>query len=212
MGDLNTDLAELRGNVASHVPAEIAEVLKADRARFVGVVAEAAAKPGAAMPDFTLPDATGARVSLGELVADGPAVLVFYRGAWCPYCNLALRTYQQEVLPELENLGARLVAVSPQLPDDSLSTKDLEFTVLSDVGNELGRALGITFRLDPATKPAFDTLIGDVEKLNGATEWELPYPTVLVVDRERVIRFIDVHPDYTTRTDPADVLAAVKAL
>ncbi|KZB83242.1 peroxiredoxin-like family protein [Amycolatopsis regifaucium] len=208
MGDLNTDLAELRADVASHVPAEIAEVLKADREGFVGVIAEAAAKPGTAMPDLTLPDASGGRVP----VADGPAVVVFYRGAWCPYCNLALRTYQREVLPELENLGAKLIAVSPQLPDDSLSTKDLEFTVLSDVGNELGRALGITFRLDPATKPTFDTLIGDVEKINGAEEWELPYPTVLVVDGEGVIRFIDVHPDYTTRTDPADILAAVKAL
>ncbi len=208
MGDLNTELAELRGNVASHVPAEIADVLKADREKFVGVVAEAAAKAGTAMPDVTLPDAAGARVS----VAGGPAVVVFYRGAWCPYCNLALRTYQQEILPELEKLGVRLIAVSPQLPDDSLSTKDLEFTVLSDVGNELGRALGITFRLSPETKPAFDTLIGDVEKINGEQDWELPYPTVLVVDREGVIRYIDVHPDYTTRTDPADVLAAVKAL
>lgn len=212
MGDLNIDLAELRGTVASHVPAEIAEVLKADRETFVGVVAEAAAKPGTVMPDFTLPDADGASVSLGGLVADGPAVVVFYRGAWCPYCNLALRAYQQEVLPQLENLGAKLVAVSPQVPDDSLSTKDLEFAVLSDVDNELGRALGITFRLAPETKPVFDTLIGDVEKINGAKDWELPYPTVLVVDRERVIRYIDVHPDYTTRTDPADVLAAVKAL
>ncbi len=208
MGDLNTDLAELRGSVASHVPAEIAEVLKADRATFVGKVAETAAKPGTAMPDLTLPDASGGRVP----VKSGPAVVVFYRGAWCPYCNLALRTYQQEVLPELGNLGVKLIAVSPQLPDDSLSTKDLEFTVLSDVDNALGRALGITFRLAPETKPAFDTLIGDVEKINGAAEWELPYPTVLVVDREGVIRFIDVHPDYTTRTDPADILAAVKAL
>ena len=208
MGDLNADLAELRGNVASHVPAEIAEVLKADRAKFVGVVAETAAKPGTAMPELALPDASGTKVS----VADGPAVVVFYRGAWCPYCNLALRAYQQEVLPELENLGAKLVAISPQLPDGSLSTNDLDFTVLSDVDNELGRALGITFRLSPETKPAFDSLIGDVEKINGAQEWELPYPTVLVVDGDGVIRFIDVHPDYTTRTDPADVLAAVKAL
>ncbi|WP_181775161.1 peroxiredoxin-like family protein [Amycolatopsis pittospori] len=208
MGDLNADLAELRGNVAGHVPADIAEVLKADRAKFVGVVAETAAKPGTAMPDLALPDASGAKVS----VADGPAVVVFYRGAWCPYCNLALRAYQQEVLPELGKLGAKLVAISPQLPDGSLSTNDLAFTVLSDVDNELGRALGITFRLSPETKPAFDTLIGDVEKINGAQEWELPYPTVLVVDGDGVIRFIDVHPDYTTRTAPADVLAAVKAL
>ncbi|WP_409495279.1 peroxiredoxin-like family protein [Amycolatopsis sp. cmx-11-12] len=208
MGDLDTDLAELRGSVASHVPAEIAEVLKADREKFVGTVVEAAAKPGTAMPDLTLPDANGAKVQ----VAEGSAVVVFYRGAWCPYCNLALRAYQREVLPELENLGVKLIAISPQLPDESLSTKDLEFTVLSDVGNELGRALGITFRLAPETKPAFDTLIGDVEKINGEPEWELPYPTVLVVDRDGVIRYIDVHPDYTTRTDPADVLAAVKAL
>ncbi len=207
--ELKYQLAGIREAVREHVPVEIADALQADRERLDGLVVEGAAKVGAPMPDFTLPDADGSPVSLADL---GLAVIVFYRGAWCPYCNLTLRTYQQEILPELENLGARLVAVSPQLPDDSLSTKDLKFTVLSDAGNTLGRSLGITFRPAEEAKPVFDTLVGDVEKINGETEWELPYPTVLVVDRDRVIRYLDVHPDYTTRTDPADILAAVKAL
>ncbi len=103
---------------------------------------------GQPIEDFTLPDATGSPVSLSEVVAEGPAVIVFYRGGWCPYCNLALRTYEAELLPELARHSARLIAISPQRPDQSLSTAEkanLSFTVLSDPGASLARTLGIAF-------------------------------------------------------------------
>jgi peroxiredoxin len=209
-------LSEALDGVKAHVkqvaPAEIFEVFEGAVANQVVKTAEFATV-GATVADFKLADATGGQVSLDELVADGPAVLMFYRGGWCPYCNVALRTYQQELLPELKKLDVRLAAISPQLPDGSLSTKEaneLDFAVLSDVGNEVGRSLGITFKVSPEVLAAGEKLGSNLNAVNGSTEVELPHPTVLVVNRDKTIRFIDVHPDYTTRTDPAAVLAALR--
>jgi peroxiredoxin len=140
-------------------------------------------------------------------------VLVFYRGAWCPYCNTTLHTYQQDLVPELEKLGVRLVAISPQLPDGSLSmteTNALEFSVLSDVGNEVARPLGITYRQTQEVVDAAAAFGTDLKVVNGAEEAELPHPTVLIVNQDKTIRFIDVHPDYTTRTEPEEIVAALR--
>jgi peroxiredoxin len=137
-------------------------------------------------------------------------VLVFYRGQWCPYCNLTLRTYQQELLPELTALGASLVAISPQRPDGSVPAAELEFPVLSDAGSTVARGLGLSYPVSAPVREAMETLGTDLEKVNGT--WELVHPAVVVVDRDRVIRYIDVHPDFVTRTEPADVLEAVKSL
>ncbi|MCU1683656.1 MAG: peroxiredoxin-like protein [Amycolatopsis sp.] len=208
-------LSETLDGVKAHVkqvaPAEIFEVFEGAVTNQVVKESDFAAV-GATVADFKLADATGGQVSLDELVADGPAVLTFYRGGWCPYCNVALRSYQQELLPELKKLGVRLAAISPQLPDGSLSTKEaneLDFAVLSDVGNEVARTLGITFQPTPEVQAAGKALGSDLNKVNGSTELELPHPTVLIVGQDKTIRFIDVHPDYTTRTEPAAVLAAL---
>jgi peroxiredoxin len=208
-------LSEALDGVKAHVkqvaPAEIVEVFDAALAHQVVDPADFAAV-GTPVADFKLADATGGQVSLDELVADGPAVLTFYRGGWCPYCNVTLRTYQQELLPELKKLGVRLAAISPQLPDGSLSTKEaneLDFAVLSDVGNEVARSLGITFHPTAEVQEAGAKLGSNLNAVNGSTDVELPHPTVLIVDQDKTIRFIDVHPDYTTRTDPSAVLAAL---
>jgi AhpC/TSA family len=116
---------QMKAGAAEHLPAEVVEVF--DRSiQFLldegvpdGVVAV-----GDTLGSFTLNDATGTSVTLNQLVEGGPAVIVFYRGGWCPYCNLALRTYQQELLPNLLAFDARLVAISPQSPDQSLSTAE----------------------------------------------------------------------------------------
>src|SRR5271170_6956171 len=142
--------AEISAATASHIPSALARVFAEEqrgwreRGEPDGIVGL-----GERIEDFTLPDATGSPVMLGEIVADGPAVVVFYRGGWCPYCNLALRTYQSELLPELTSFGARLVAISPQALDESLSTSErigLEFTVLSDPGNRVAKSIGIVFQ------------------------------------------------------------------
>ncbi len=204
---LETALTGLNDQLRGALPPEIAEVLDADRRRAAGTKF---AEVGAEIEDFELPGADGTPTKLAELVAEGPAVLVFYRGQWCPYCNLTLRTYQQELLPELKSLGASLAAISPQRPDGSLPVADLEFLVLSDAGSTVARGLGLSYPVSAPVREAMQTLGTDLEEVNGT--WELVHPAVLVVDRDRVLRFVDVHPDFVTRTEPADILEAVKSL
>jgi peroxiredoxin len=202
---LETALAGVHGHLRDALPPETFAILEADRRR---AGATEFAEVGDRIEDFTLPGADGVPVSSGQLLADGPAVLVFYRGQWCPYCNLTLRTYQRELLPELENLGASLAAVSPQRPDGSVP--EVGFPVLSDVGSTVARGLGLSYPVSAVVREAMETLGTDLEAVNGS--WELVHPAVVVVGRDRVIRFADVHPDFVTRTEPAAILEAVKSL
>jgi peroxiredoxin len=142
-------------------------------------------------------------------------VLVFYRGAWCPYCNLALRTYQAALVDELERRGVQLVAVSPQRPDGSLTMQQkhgLRFPVLSDPGSTLGRAAAIM------TRPAEEALAAqvklglDLEAVNADGTPAIPMPTTLIVDRDRTVQWVDVHPNYSTRSEPEQIVAALDAL
>jgi peroxiredoxin len=170
---------------------------------------------GDTLEPCTLTDATGAPVTLDRLVEDAPAVVVFHRGGWCPYCNLALRTYQRELLPELAASGARLVAISPQSPDQSHSTAEkaeLEFTVLSDPGNRIAHRVGVVVQQADEVLNVQRTLGLDLAEVNAECSTELPRPTVLIVDRDRTVRFVDVQPDDTARTEVADILAGLAAL
>ena len=153
-------------------------------------------------------------MSLTELVADGPAVLVFYRGGWCPFCNLALHHYQSELVPQLKRYNATLAAISPQTPDESLSTAEkhaLQYPVLSDAGARVARRLGIAFQPAADVLEAQRALGIDIRDGNAEGTTELPMPTVLVVDHDRVVRFADVQPDYTSRTElvvhPASIVS-----
>ena len=128
------------------------------------------------------------------------------------YCNLALRTYQKELVPELAAFGARLVAISPQTPDQSLSTAEkaeLDFMVLSDPASRLARRVGIAFQQTDDVLDAQRRLGLELAQVNAEGSTELPRPTVLIVDKERTVRFVDVQPDYTARTEVADILAAL---
>ncbi len=206
----------VKAAAARNLPAEVVEAFDRDVSGFrdegvpPGVVV-----PGDHLEAFTLEDATGTPVALDDLVADGPVVVVFYRGGWCPYCNVALRAYQQELLPQLPTFGARLVAISPQAPDESLTTTqkaDLEFTVLSDPGARVARRLGIAFTQSAAVLAAQRAIGVDLVDANAEGSTWLPRPTVLVVDRDRTIRFADVRPDFTARTEVADIVEALGAL
>lgn len=204
---------QIKAAAVRQLPGEVAEVFERDAANLVeqGIPADAV-KAGDRIELFTLEDATAAQVSLDELVATGPAVIVFYRGGWCPYCNVALRTYQRELLPELGAFGARLVAISPQTPDGSLSTvekAELEFTVLSDPGSRVASRLGIVFEQAEEVLAAQRQLGLDLAKVNAEGSVNLPRPTVLIVDQDRTVRFVDIQPDFTLRTEVADILAAL---
>ncbi len=201
---------------AEHLPAEVVAVFDRSIQDLVerGLPADVVAV-GDILESFTLNDAANEPVTLDQIVATGPAVIVFYRGGWCPYCNLALRSYQNELLPELTTFGARLVAISPQLPDHSLSTTEkigLEFTVLSDPGNRVAKSLRIVFQQADDVLDAQRKLGLDLATVNTEGSTELPMPTVLIVDRDRIVRFVDVQPDYTARTEVADILAALAEL
>ena len=142
-------------------------------------------------------------------------MIVFYRGGWCPYCNLALRTYQTELLPQLGQYGARLVAISPQSPDQSLSTAEkaeLTFALLSDAGASLARKVGIAFQPVEEVLAAQRTLGLDLKQVNDSDVPELPMPTVLIVDSERTVRFADTHADYTARTEVPEIIDALDGL
>ncbi|QIS17388.1 peroxiredoxin-like family protein [Nocardia terpenica] len=207
---------QLKAAAAERLPADVAAVFDRSVRQFLadGIPADAI-RAGQRMASFTLDDATGTPVTLDQLVSSGPVVIVFYRGGWCPYCNVALRTYQRELLPRLGEFGARLVAVSPQPPDESLSTAEkagLEFTVLSDPGSRVAERIGIAFQQADEVLAAQRTLGIDLARVNAEGATRLPRPTVLIVDRDRIVRFADVQPDYTARTEVADILTALTAL
>jgi peroxiredoxin len=140
-------------------------------------------------------------------------VVVFYRGGWCPYCNLHLRGFQRR-LQEFRELGAKIVAISPQLPDNSLSTKEkdeLEFPVLSDVGNKVARQFGIVFELSDELVALYRQLGHALEDFNGtAGKSELPVPATFLVDQSGMIRLAHVDVDYTRRLDPDDIIEVLK--
>lgn len=207
---------QLKAAAAERLPSEVVEVFDQSVQDFLaeGIPADSISA-GDRLEPFTLDDANGTPVSLEQIVSSGPAVIVFYRGGWCPYCNLALRTYQRELLPQLGNFGARLVAISPQTPDQSLSTAEkagLEFTVLSDPGSRLAQRIGIAFQQADEVLAAQHKLGLDLTQVNAEGATHLPRPTVLVVDQDRTVRFVDVQPDYTARTEVADIVTALKDL
>ncbi|KAA0110338.1 AhpC/TSA family protein [Mycolicibacterium sp. P1-5] len=202
--------------MAGHLPAEAVEAFTADQKRMVddGVAADAAL-PGTALPDPEVLDKQGNPTRISTLRASRPAVVVFYRGAWCPYCNLTLKAYQDTLVPALAERGVPLIAVSPQKPDGSLSTAEanaLTFDVVSDPGNQIASALGIVITPSEASRTVTERLGIDLREANADGGYELPMPTVVVVDGQGVITWRDIHPDYTTRTEVTEILAAVAQL
>jgi peroxiredoxin len=213
--DLRTELERMRTMRDVAIPREV--VARMDRAT-VELVASALAERvpavGDIAPSFTLPGATGTQVSLDRLLAWGPVVVAFYRGIWCPFCNLELRALQQ-ALPQITGSGAELVAISVQMPDSSLTMAarhDLAFEVLSDVGGPVTRSYGLEFRIPEYLQEAYELLGHPLPTFNGTDQHCLPIPATFVVDTDRVIRFAFVDPDYTRRADPADIVATLRTI
>jgi peroxiredoxin len=142
-------------------------------------------------------------------------VLVVYRGGWCPYCNIALHHYQSELVRRLPAYGATLAAISPQKPDQSLTTAEkhgLQFAVLSDAGARVARQLGIGFQPADDVLEAQRALGVDIREGNADGSPEFPMPTVLIVDSNRTVQFADTHVDYTSRTEGVEMLDALDRL
>jgi peroxiredoxin len=174
--------------------------------------AERAVHRGQKAPDFTLPDAKGQVVRLSGLLKKGPVILTFYRGGWCPYCNLQLRSYQAH-LAEIRAKGAELVAVSPQIPEYTLSTAEkdaLTFPVLSDVGGKVAREYGLVFQVPDEVVPIYRQFGIDLEKHNGDTRHELPIPGTYLIGPDGTVLLSHVDADYRKRLPVETLLAALK--
>lgn len=201
---------------AAEAPAEVLAVFAAERVGLDATGLPAGIPgPGVPMPDGQLLDTRGIQTTLEKTRRGRAAVVVFYRGAWCPYCNLALRAYQQQLVPALAASGVALIAISPQQADGSLSmqqTNELTFSVLSDPGNQIAGQLGILTAPTDEVRRAQTALGLDVAERNADGTNTLPMPTVVVVDDGGTVRFIDVHPNYATRTEPREILDAVSSL
>ena len=170
-------------------------------------------KVGDRLEPFVLQDVEGGELALEALLLRGPAVLVFFRFAGCPACNIALPYYDEALAPDLRDLGATLVAVSPQVPERLIEIRgrhNLTFKVASDLNNDLGRRLGILYTADEASQAAQRAKGGFIGDTTGTGTWELPQPAVVVIDHERVVRFVDVSPDWLVRTEAGPVLEAVR--
>ena len=206
-------VAEMHAAMAKEPPNEVMGAFGREQAALAaaGVPAGVAAPPRQ-LADVGLLDVHGAPTSLYKAAGEGPAVLVFYRGVWCPYCNVALSAYQRYLLPALTERGVRLIAVSPQAPDGSLSMQekhDLAFAVLSDPGNSIARDLGILTHPSDEAHAAQLELGLDLTVVNADGTIDVPMPTVAILDAGHLLQWIDVHPDYSTRTEPAQILNAL---
>jgi peroxiredoxin len=176
--------------------------------------AQRAKKAGDTAPEFTLLDPDGKPVSSRELLARGPLVLSFYRGVWCPYCNLELQALQQ-ALPEITVRGASLIAISPQTaPNSRKSQRDnkLGFPILSDVKSEVASAFGIRFALPDYLVEVYAGFGNDLPKINDDPAWVLPMPARYVIGTDGVIAYSEVNPDYTHRPDPSELLPVLDRL
>jgi len=212
---LKEQIAEKVANFRQNASDEVKELMAQKTAELQATkLSQQALNVGDRAPDFELPNAAGGVVKLSELLKSGAVILNFYRGGWCPYCNLELRALQQ-ALPEFQRYNASLVAISPETPDNSLSTQEkneLAFPVLSDVGNVVAKDYGLVFVLDPALQELYTTFGLDIPGHNGDESFELPMPATYVVDPTGVIIYAFAEEDYLQRAEPSDILAAIAKL
>lgn len=212
---LKNDIENLKAKFLPQVPDKIKESMqKAEQDLRKLRLAERALGTGDDAVDFTLPNAKGDMVSSEALRHEGPVVVSFYRGGWCPYCNLELKALQ-EVNDEIKALGARLVAISPELPDETLSTaekNDLEFEVLSDTNNKVADQYGLSFSLAEDLRPIYKNWGADVATVNDDPDWRLPLPATYVIDQDGRIVHSFTDEDYTARLEPDEILESLREL
>lgn len=209
--------ALLEETVAASVnkfPPEVLTIIKQSAAELEAKgVGDNALKAGDQLPDAVLADVNGDSVAIASLLAGGPLIINFYRGGWCPYCNFELKAYQQ-LLSDIHSLGGQLVAITPEKPDNSLTTiekNELKFPVLTDKGNAFAKALGIAFELPEQLQATYAGFGLDLPSNNDDDNWTLPIPATLVVKASGEIVLAHVDRDYTKRLEPSDALAALKS-
>ena len=200
--------------IKKNAPNEVA-IFDADTESFISSGdAPQGLQVGDQLASFELPNQLGQTISLDELQGDSNVVISFYRGGWCPYCNIELCVLQQ-ALPEFKSHGARLIAISPQLPDESMSTaekNELSFPVLSDAGNKVAREFGLVFALSEQLRPLYESFNIDLPATNGDKSFELPIPATFIIDSDGVVKGAFVNADHKQRMDPSDIINVLKEI
>lgn len=207
-------LTELRANLENMLPQEALSVFDDDAQNLQDQQSSIPKlQEGDKAPDFALSNAINETVKLSDLLKKGKVVLTFYRGSWCPYCNLQLSLYQKS-LDEIHSLGAELVTISPQTPDESLNIKEkneLNFEVLSDNGNIVARKYTTVFKNGEAPLNTMSALGFDFDAHYADDSRELPVPAVFVIDKDATISFAkSLGGDYRNRVEIEEIIENLK--
>jgi peroxiredoxin len=201
------------GKPPYNAPPEIHPIMERATAELIASgQARRAVSAGDLAPEFTLKDEEGREVSSTGLLANGPLIVSFYRGVWCPYCNIELQALN-EMLPKFREFGANVVAISPQTSVNSrksVRTNELAFPVLSDPHNEIAAAFGLRFALPDYLVELYKNLKNDLPIFNGDPSWTLPMPARYVIGQNGVVLYSEVNPDYTFRPDPSEMIPVLE--
>lgn len=213
---LGQELKKIMDDFSQSAPDEVKEIIETGIQTLAeSDLIENAIQVGQKAPDFVLSNHLGEKMSLSNLLQNGPVVLTWYRGGWCPFCNMQLQ-YLQRSLPGFQELGASLIALTPEKPDGSLSVKEkneLEFEVLSDYNNEVAKSYGIVFKLEDEVSDLYMNTFGlDLETYNDSDSDELPVPATYVIDQSGIVKYAYLNADYTKRAEPQEIIEALKQL
>ena len=213
--DLTKQLQDLRAIEREQVGAKNSALFRTsiDDLSRSGII-QRALQVGGTAPAFSLVNQSGEEISLSDCLANGPAIVSFYRGGWCPYCNIEMKSLQA-ALSQIKGLGARMLAISPQRPEhgaEMAETHGLTFDLLSDPHNSVAQAFGIVFHLQDEMQSVYDDLGLDIPVRNDDDSFDLPVPATYVIDTTSVIRMAFVDPDYTRRLDPTEIIRTLRSL
>lgn len=201
------------GKPPYNVPPAVIEIMhRATNELVASGAAARALKVGDKAPAFSLSDAEGNTVSSAELLKRGPLAVSFYRGVWCPYCNMELQALEA-AKPEFDKLGASLIAISPQTAPNSRKSarqNKLTFPILSDAGGSVAAAFGLRFQLPDYLVELYKSLKNDLPSFNHDPSWTLPMPGRYVIGQDGTILYAEVNPDYTRRPEPEDMLPVLR--
>ena len=209
------EIAKFQKEMMPKIPQDVLQTMQKTSAEIISKnLHHGALKSGDTIPAFTLPDATGTPVSSDQLLKSGLLVISFYRGGWCPYCNLELKALQSALL-KIKTLKANLIVISPELQDHARVTQEensLEYPVLSDVGNSVAKQFGLVYELGEEMTELFKhTFNWDLQSINGAQKVELPFPATYVVDQGGIVKYAFVDADYTQRAEPDKIIEVLRS-
>jgi peroxiredoxin len=212
---LQDGLDILKADFEGKAPAEALAIMRRVTDELIASgQAERALKAGDRAPAFTLPNSNDKPVALTDMLAKGPLVVTFYRGVWCPYCNLDLQALEAAA-GEIRSRGGLLVAISPQTTANSRKSQrnnHLSFPILSDKGSDVAAAFGIRWMVPDDLREVYKQLGSDLPAFNGEQSWTLPMPARYVIDQDGIIAYAEINPDYKQRPEPSDVFATLDGL